>query len=291
MNQFLSSSDDTAKVLVYLGGDVAAPRVLSVHGLFKFAPSLAGASQWDDDVFGLHDDVSNGHRSVTSLALPNGVLNRTAGVHVPTVANMDAAWAGVLATDAAATSVGPYVTGDANTEAVTTRFVTGIPNQYVDLVLSNQNCSPFTFWTAVIGPVIADGNGATCSALVNWARVACTLSAANTNVLHGHAPQPFVPDLLFRQRIMAKLDRDLPIAAGGGGATAFPDAATQAITNLCTLQAAKVGKKTIKESKKGLYDVLCKMMGSSDEVDFPPFWAELATTAKSDRITLLQGRW
>jgi hypothetical protein len=288
LNQFLSSSDDTAKVLVYLGGTVPAPRVLSVHGLFKFAPSLAGASQWDDNVFGLHDDVSGGHRAVTPLALPNGVLNRTAGVHVPVLANLDAAWAAALAADATSTSLGPYVAGDPNTESVTTRFVTGVPNQYVELVLSNQDCSPRTFWTVVIGQIITDGNGAACSALVNWARVACTLSAANVNVLHGHAPQPFLPDLPFRQRIMAKLDRDLPVAVVGG-ATAFPDAATQAITNLCTLQAAKVGKKTVKEYKKGLYEVLCKFMGSADEADFPPFWAEFATTAKGDRIALLQG--
>ena len=123
---------------------------------------------------------------------------------------------------------------------------------------------------------------------MNWARVACTFSAANANILLGHAPQPFVPDLLFRQRLMAKLDREVPIAASVG-TNAFPDAATQALTNLCTLQAAKVGKKTIKETKKGLFEVLCKFLGTSDEADFPPFWAEFAATAKSDRITLLQG--
>jgi hypothetical protein len=123
---------------------------------------------------------------------------------------------------------------------------------------------------------------------VNWARVACTFSAANANVLHGHAPLPFVPDLPFRQRLIAKLDRDLPIAAVGG-ATAFPDTATQAITNLCTLQAAKVGKKTIKETKKGLSEVLCKFLETNDEVFFPAFWSEFAATSKGDRLTLLQG--
>jgi hypothetical protein len=61
LNHFVSSSDDTAKMLVYLGGTVAAPRVRSVHGLFKFAPSLAGPSQWDDQVFGLHDEYGGRH--------------------------------------------------------------------------------------------------------------------------------------------------------------------------------------------------------------------------------------
>jgi hypothetical protein len=144
LNQFLSSSDDTAKVLVYLGGTVAAPRVLSIHGLFKFAPSLAGASQWDDDVFGLHDDVATNHRSVTPLALPTGVLNRTAAIHVPVLASMDAAWTAAVTAAAATVGLGPYVAGDVDTEPVTTRFGMGIPNQYVELVLSNQNCTPPT---------------------------------------------------------------------------------------------------------------------------------------------------
>jgi hypothetical protein len=94
--------------------------------------------------------------------------------------------------------------------------------------------------------------------------------------------------MLFRQRLMTKLDRDVPVPTVAG-ATAFPDAATQAITNLCTLQAAKVGKKTIKETKKGLFEVLCKFLSTSDEADFPPFWAELAATSKGDRIALLHG--
>ena len=71
--------------------------------------------------------------------------------------------------------------------------------------------------------------------------------------------------------------------------SSFPDAATQALTNLCTLQAAKVGKKTIKETKKGLFDVLCKFLGTNDVMAFPPFWVEFADTSKGDRITLLQG--
>ena len=50
-----------------------------------------------------------------------------------------------------------------------------------------------------------------------------------------------------------------------------------------------MGKKTIKETKKGLYEVLCKFMSTTDETSFPPLWAELAATAKGDRITLLQG--
>jgi hypothetical protein len=154
--------------------------------------------------------------------------------------------------------------------------------------MNNQNCPPHTFWNVVVGQILADGNGVACSALVNWTRVACTFSAANASVLLGHTPQPFVPDLPFRQRLMAKLDRDVPIVTGGVTNT-FPDAATQAITNLCTLQAAKVGKKTIKESKKGLFDVLCKFLGTSDEADFPPFWVEFAATSKGDRITLLHG--
>jgi hypothetical protein len=45
LSQFLFSSDDTAKVLVYLGGTPAAPRVMHVHCVFKYAPSMAGPSQ------------------------------------------------------------------------------------------------------------------------------------------------------------------------------------------------------------------------------------------------------
>ena len=219
LNQFLSSSDDTAKVLVYLGGTPASPQVMFVHGVFKFAPSMAGPTQWDDQVFGLHDDITGGNRSVTPLVLPNGILNRTGGTHVPTTAMMGAAWTAALATDAAAVGLGPYAGGDANTEAVNTRFVTGIPNQYVELVMNHQGRTPHSFWNEVVDQVLADGNEVPCSALVNWARVACSFSAANANVLLGHAPQPFVPDLAFRQRLNAKLERDVPVAAGGGAPT------------------------------------------------------------------------
>ena len=288
LNQFLSSSDDTAKVLVYLGGTIAAPRVMFVHGVFKFAPSLTGPSQWDDQVFGLHDDLAVNYRSVTPLTFPNGVLNRTRGTHVPTLAAMDAAWTAALAADPDAVGLGPYTAADADAEAVNTRFVSGIPNQYVELVMSNQGCTPHTFWELVVGQIRADGNEGACSALVNWARVACSFSVANSSVLLGHGPQPFVPDMLFRQRLMTKLDRDVPVPTVWGS-NAFPDATTQAITNLCTLQAAKVGKKTIKETKKGLFEVLCKFLSTNDEADFPPFWAELAATSKGDRIALLHG--
>jgi hypothetical protein len=190
------------------------------------------------------------------------------------MARMDAAWTAALAADANAASLGPYVAGDADTESVNNRFVAGVPNQYVELVMNHQDSTPHTFWDVVISQVHADGNGATCSATVNWARVACTLSAANTNVLHGHAPQPFVPDVFFRQRLMAKIDRDIPVMTVTNAST-FPDVATQAITNLCALHASKVGKKTIKESKKGLFEVLCKFMETNNEKDFPLFGPSL----------------
>jgi hypothetical protein len=270
LSQFLSSSDDTAKVLVYLGGAIADPRVMFVHGVFKFAPSLAGASQWDDQVFGLHDDVAGNYRSVTPLAIPNGSFHLAGVVHVPTLTAMDAAWTATLAADPNAVGLGPYTAADADTEPVDTRFVSGIPNQYVELVMTNQGCSPRVFWELVIGQIQADGQEGDCSALVSWARVACSFSATNTNALLGRAPQPFVPDMTFRQRLAAKLDRDVPIPTIAGS-NAFPDAATQAITNLCTLQAAKVGKKTVKETKKGLYEVLCKFLSTSDEAEFPLF--------------------
>ena len=122
LNQFLTLSDDTAKVLVYLGGTLAAPRVMYVHGVFKFAPSMAGPSQWDDQAFGLHDDIAGTHRAVTPLALPNGVFIRTGGTHVPTLANMDAAWTAALTADATSTGLGPFTVGDADTEPVNTRF-------------------------------------------------------------------------------------------------------------------------------------------------------------------------
>jgi hypothetical protein len=287
-NQFLSSSDDTANVLVYLGGSIAAPRVMFAHGVFKFAPSLTGPSQWDDRVFGLHDDLAVNYRSVTPLAFPHGIFNRTGGVRVPTLVAMDAAWTAALAADPDAVGLGPYTAADADAESVNTRFVSGIPNQYVELVMTHQGCTPHEFWETVIGQIRVDGHEGDCSALVNWARVACSFSVANSSVLLGHGPQPFVPDMLFRQRLMTKLDRDVP-APTVAGANAFPDAATQALTNLCTLQAAKVGKKTIKETKKGLFEVLCKFLSTSDEADFPPFWAELAATSKGDRIALLHG--
>ena len=106
------------------------------------------------------------------------------------MAALDAAWTAALAADPDAVGLGPYTAADADAEAVNTRFVSGIPNQYVELVMSNQGCTPHTFWELVVGQIRADGNEGACSALVNWARVACSFSVANSSVLLGHGPQP-----------------------------------------------------------------------------------------------------
>jgi hypothetical protein len=91
--RYLSTSDDTAKVLVYEMGTVDSPRVGVMHGLFKFLPSMTGPSLWDGHIYAIEDDIVDSSRAVTTLSIPGAIFNKTVAIVVPVVGSMDAMWA------------------------------------------------------------------------------------------------------------------------------------------------------------------------------------------------------
>jgi hypothetical protein len=165
----------------------------------------------------------------------------------------------------------------------------GIPNQYVECVMANTSRTPDEFWHDVCEAIIANGVAANCAPLIDWGRVASTYATVDVNTLHGHQPTPVLPDAAFRKRLMAKVNMELPEAPvmPAPVAAPFPTDASQAITNLCKLQAANLKPKTLKDSMKYLFDVVARFVGSTDSTKLPPYWVQYAATAKSDRLNLL----
>jgi hypothetical protein len=287
--RFLTTSDDTAKVLVYVTGTVDAPRVGVVHGLFRFLPSMTGPTPWDGQVYALHDDIVDASRAVTPLVIPGAIFNKTATVHVPTVATMGPVWAAHVAATPDVACLEDITAGDPNTEPITTRNYMGVPNQYVELVMSKPSRTPSEFWHEVCERIIADGEAVDCVPLIDWGRVVSTYATPNVNLLHGHQPTPVLPDAAFRKRLTAKVDKELPVVsvAPVQAAAAFPADASQAITNLCALQAASLKPKTLKVAMTYLFNVVARFIGSTDSSKLPPYWVQYAATGKSDRINLL----
>jgi hypothetical protein len=197
--QFLSTSDNTAKVLVYVTGTVDAPRVGVLHGLFQFLPSMTGPTPWDGQVFALHDNIVDASRAVTPLSIPGAILNKTTAVHVPTIATMGAVWAAHIGATPDVSCLEDITAGDPNTEPVTTRNYMGVPNQYAELVMSKPSRTPAEFWQEVCKRIIANGVAANCAPLIDRGQVASTYATADANILHGHQPTPVLPDAAFRK--------------------------------------------------------------------------------------------
>jgi hypothetical protein len=210
--RFLSTSDDTAKVLVYVSGTADAPRVGVLHGLFRFLPSMTGQTPWDGQIYALHDDIVDDSRAVTPLSTPGAIFNKATAVHVPTLGTMTAVWAAHNTATPNVSCLDTIAAGDPQTESVTTRYYMGVPNQYVALVMANVSRTPSQFWHEVCEVIIADGVAAECAPLLDWGRVASTYATAGVNTLHGHQPTAVLPDATFRKRLTAKVDKELPVA-------------------------------------------------------------------------------
>ena len=156
-----------------------------IHRPTKFAPSFAGDTQWDGEIFAFLGDVGAGNQlTVVEFPAANpGAFGCSAYVTVPTTANMTALWAAAAGAD----MLGPYAANAADTEHIRAWYAVPIPQPYVECCLVRGTFTPRTFWTDVIGQVLLNNRVADCAVLVDWARVVSTYGPAD------QAGNPMIP--------------------------------------------------------------------------------------------------
>jgi hypothetical protein len=216
-DRVLDAADDFPKVFLVLQRDAAGlpPTIRTIHRPFRYAPSMTTASPWDNGVFGLLGDLGAGNQT-TIIRWPNAPFTRTAQAVVPTTDVVTAAW-GIA--PLLAEGLGPYAASDQDTEAVVTRGIVPVPQRYVHLVLGRA-MTPRQLWVEVIETIRADGKLAECQPLVDWARVASTLTGGESLLVL--VPEPLTTPLAddaLRARTWDKVTYYLPGLLAGGGAT------------------------------------------------------------------------
>ncbi len=208
----LAAENNIPKVFGVFQSD-PTPRVSFIHRPTKFAPSLTGATTWDNEIFGFLGDLQAGNQ-VNLIKWPEDSFRRTIMLRVPNVDTMDAMWA---AADANTVMLGPFAGNAPNTSEIRARFLCPIPQRYVRLGLS-RHMTPRIFWTDIVGQVIADGAQNDCSVLVNFGRMICTYgpTAANggrTYPMNKPLVSP-VPDQVLGDRKWQWVTLDLPALLG-----------------------------------------------------------------------------
>ena len=212
----LDSGSDVPKVFVYLAADPPMVRVL--HRPTRYAPTLGRVTVWDNAVYAFSTDVGPGNL-IGLLQWPADAFARTVAVQVPTVATVAAQWTAAAGADC----LGPFNPGDADTEAVRTRFLCPVPQAYAYQVLRRQVYTPQEFWTDVVQLLIADGRQVGCQTLVDWARVAGTYQVgAGPNLPASHRAAPAAPasDQALLTRVWSWVISDLPALSNRAGTVA-----------------------------------------------------------------------
>ena len=251
----------------------------------------------DNKLFAFDGELIQGQGSVVEL--PNQWFNLAPLTTVATVPNAS----GLLAADAALTSLGPFQAGDPDTVDVRTRYVVPIPNKYVGLFLSQPDGVTPRYYFETIHPVIgADGMEQTCMPLTHFCQVALTVAVAGggspIQVVTPAAPARHVPLL---SQAAAILHHHLPAlgSGNGGGLNLTPLVNTiaagqqQRAAEQAQAQADKLRKETTTvESWLGPenFQRLLRYCGAAVEADLPPLWAALAKATAKDRLGIFQGK-
>ncbi|MGH7974598.1 MAG: hypothetical protein ACREBR_03665 [bacterium] len=120
---------------------------------------------FDGRTFALLGDIRD--VDLFTVEWPAGAFLTTNEVIVPNVAEVEV----LMAANPGDTIFGPFARAGPNYETVRTRNVMYIPPKYVQLIL-NSRCTPRDLWERVGRNILADGNAADCTSLINWLRVA-----------------------------------------------------------------------------------------------------------------------
>ena len=155
--------------------------------------------RWDDGLTASNPDLdgkffafegeligNEGH----TVVLPDALFHLINNSHtVPTIATIVSAVAG----DQALETMGPYATGDANTEPVKTRRIVPVPHVLGGLWLSEPDgLTPRKFWEVVYPRIVTLGIEGECRSLLQFFQLAITGTQADatTSIIDGARPAP-----------------------------------------------------------------------------------------------------
>ena len=292
-----NSGDDFPKVFAVMQVVNQQPTVMFIHRPFKFVPSLASQSPWDDHWFAFAGDV-NGRANPSVVNFPANPFTRSADARVPTVAQMPTE----LAALADGTHhLGPYIGADPNTEGARCRAITPIPKRWVSNLLDRRFSVP-EFWQEVIeNLVIAEGRQAQCPDLIRWARIAMTkITVAGADVfaleqLPGGLTSPIL-DATLRDYVNGQIVRDLPSLNSAAGIAHIALQQGQAIQNAVTAftndaaaaRTAASQPSTISRKFPQTFDQLLRMCEVPREADAPDVWRQLSAGSKKEAIHIIR---
>lgn len=110
----------------------------------------------------------------TTVLIPDALFNQLAVVQVPTPARLDQ----LLLADHDTQVVGPFAAGEADIEAIATRSLMIVPNEFVRPFLS-VGMRPREAYQLLKGLIDQGGHAVACEPLIDWLRVAMTRRAVN----------------------------------------------------------------------------------------------------------------
>jgi hypothetical protein len=291
----VGATSDIPKVFACMRMVAGSPRIVFLHRLTKYAPSLGGATQWDSERFAFLGDLHAGDQAIL-VNLPDTPFGRTVQVYAPEAEHMAEAWENSAGADA----LGPFDDQTANATQLRARFLVPIPQKYVGICL-HRTFTPRDFWTEVIGQLRLDQMHIDCAILVNWARVACVYGTPVGNQANCplSAVDPLASpladgDLLNRVRKW-KLE-DLP--ALGRTTTTLDNQFLQQNATLATIlqqqtsdaahaRVSAQAPKTFREKYPEAAGRVMMIAEAQTDADLAPLWGRLANTSKAERSGLL----
>jgi hypothetical protein len=293
----LGAGQEVPKVFLYLTSD-PTPEVHVLHRPTRYAPTLGVTSRWDDQNFCFASDIGAGNQ-ITTVHWPDNAFARTVPVVVPMMADMDHQWTAAAGSDC----VGPYAVGTPNTEEIRTRFLVPVPAAYTRLVMAHQVFTPRELWTDLVHLILADGQGAPCAPLIDWARVAATYRQA-TGADPQDPPASVLPTLRapvadagLNRRLWSWITSDLPSLANRTGTTntliattlqAFQNEFAQQRTEAAAARATDKAPKTPTEKFPETVASIRRLCEVGTDTQLPQLWKVLAGSAKAESLSAAQ---
>ena len=191
--------------------------------------------------------------------------------------------------------VGPFATGDADTEAVLVRKCIPLPNKYVALFMAaGDGVTPRYFFDTVLPVMEADGTNAACLPLIRYFQVALTrrnAASITSEYLNVNRPSPVPRNSRLINHVQHLIFHHFPQVNPStsniqhnqiaSGITALYDQREK------QYQEAKLSKELEKKSvvssvlSVDVCEKLCRLIQVPSEDSLPPLWHDLAK-AKSD---------
>ena len=177
------------------------------HKIFRF-PARFGmtATRWDNMNFAISGDIVRGQCAPVLLEA-QWFHQTTNNLLAPTETAVEAA---IVTNTDDDLIVGPYNTGDADTETIRVRNVVYLPSPYIPLFLGNRML-PKEAYLRVSQAMAADGVDGDCEPVLKWLRLAMTKNGADDfSILRQDRTTMPPPDSDLISHLMDLVERDLP---------------------------------------------------------------------------------